>query len=287
MADGSQSTSVAPRRVLLLADAVREEWTRALEAGGLEVSTTGWHDAVTAARLRRPDVVLVSTDLPANAPQAVCDEFRSAVELATLPIVVAGPGAKGIETGATWPLRADHYVAGPVDLGALAERIRVAEASGRIGFLNRRASRVVLGLLVASAFALLSLAPLELYWRGVGAERTRAGEWLAFAAIALPLAAAIAVATAARTRRLSVAEWRSVLGFGGLVLLNCGRFVPGAGVLGQLAGGTLGLLAWAGWAWLGPSPTPWFVRSRRAFQILAVILALLAVAPWAAMLLLR
>jgi hypothetical protein len=54
--------------VLLLAGDIRDEWKRALEAAGLEVITTGWLDAVTAARLHHPRVVVVSADLPANAP---------------------------------------------------------------------------------------------------------------------------------------------------------------------------------------------------------------------------
>lgn len=186
----------------------------------MDVIATGWLDAVTAARIRRPDVVLVSMDLPENAP---------------------------------------HW-------------------------MGKRASGVVIGLLLISGFALLVRLFLEAAWGRAHTRPTLEVEWLAFSAVVVPLAAAVVVGLAARTRPLSIAERRSSLGWLGLFLLNGGRVVPGGGMLALFAGWTLGSLALAAWAWLGPSPTPWFKRSRRSFQVLAGALVLLAVAPWAAVL---
>lgn len=280
------SESSHPRRplVLLLAGDLREGWSRALEAGGFEVNATGWLDGVTVARIRRPDVVLVSTDLPENAPQVVCNGFRMSGDLARIPIVVVGPGSDRLDQQAPAQMRADHYVPQSIEGEALAARVREAAASGRIRWLSKRASVVAGGLLLLSAFALLARLLLEAYWGRTRTRPTLESEWLAFAAIVLPFAAAVVVGLVARTRPLSIAERRSSLGWLGLMFWNVGRFVPGGGMLAQFAGVTLGSLAFAAWAWLGPSPTPWFKRSRRAFQLLAGALVLLAVAPWAVVL---
>lgn len=280
------SESTQPRRalVLLLAGDLRERWTRALEAGGLEVTATGWLDGVTAARIRRPDVVLVSMDLPESAPQMVCNGFRMSTDLARIPIVVVGPGSDRLDQHAPAQLRADHYLPQSIDGEALAARVREAAASGRIRWLGSRASRVVVGLLLFSGFALMAWLLLTAYWGLSHTRPTLESQWLAFAAIVVPFAAALAVGLAARTRPLSIAERRSALGWLGLFFWNGGRVVPGGGMLALFAGWTLGSLALAAWAWLGPSPTPWFKRSRRAFQLLAGALVLLAVAPWAAVL---
>jgi hypothetical protein len=268
----SDSPSRRPE-VLLLAGEARDAWARSLAAAGLEVNTTGWLDGTTAARLRRPDAVLVSTDLPPNAPQLLCNGFRASVDLAGLPIIVAGPGADRVDQAALEPMRADHYVLASADGDGLADRVREAIRVGRVPAVGKPARTLALALGVVSAAAMV--ARLFVGTRPVSA----ATAWLLLAAIVLPLAGAFAVGVAARKRPMSVAEWRRTLGWLGLLLWNVGRFIPAGGRFAEWSCVSLGACAFAGWAWLGPAPTPWFPRSRRPFQILAGAFIALAAAP--------
>jgi DNA-binding response OmpR family regulator len=132
--------------VLLLAGEVRDAWTRALEEAGFEVRTTGWLDGVTAARLRRPDVVLVSADLPANARVAVTTAFR-ADDLSTIPIAVAGVSPGVAERESAHPLRADRYIQLPVTADRLAREVAETIRRGRVPWRRPPEQRLALALL--------------------------------------------------------------------------------------------------------------------------------------------
>ena len=273
--------------VLLLAGGVREEWTRALEAGGLDVATTGWLDGITAARLRRPDLLLVSTDLPEGAPQSVLTAFRSD-DLRQLPIVLAGPGADRMDQEVPGPVRPDQCLPGTIDAGVLPERLRAAMGAGRVRAIPKPAARVAIGLVMVSLLAWGGRVVLDTFaYRWTGAVPSPATRWLLLGAFVVPFVAAVAITFKARTRPISLAERRTLLGWLGLMLWNGGRMFPlGAtapegGTAAQFAGFSLGLCAFAAWAWLGPSAKQRTPRVRRAFHLLAAGLVLLAASPWA------
>lgn len=271
--------------VLLLADGVREEWRGALTAAGLEVATTGWLDGVTAARLRRPDVVLVSTDLPDHAPSMVCTAFRT-LDLAAIPVVVAGPGADRLDQESALPARADLYLPAPLDLAALAGKVRdaVREVPGRL--YRGRSRQVVLGLVAVALLLTGGHALLEAFHvRLWGAPIPLATEWALFGTSVAAALAAVGVATAGRTRPFNVAERRVALTWLALLLWSLGSLAPGHGFVVRLGGVALALVALARWAWLGPRAKPRTPRVRRAFHLLAGALVLLAAAlgallPW-------
>jgi hypothetical protein len=275
--------------VLLLAGDVRDEWTRTLGAGGVDVATTGWLDGITAARLRRPDLLLVSTDLPEGAVQSVLNAFRLPADMRQLPIVVAGAGAGQLERLATPIILADHYVPDPGDGDAFAGRIRDAIRGGRVPLLWQPAEKVASWLL-AAAFAVVALR-LGLqgvyYVRARGLPIPSAVQWSFLAAFLVPVIAAVAIGVAARTRPFSIAATRTALNLSlPIFLLNAARLVPAEGPAARLVGYSLGCAGYAAWAWLGPKAKP---RSRgvaRAFRGLAVGLLLLAggfvaLAAWA------
>lgn len=270
--------------VLLLAGEVRDDWTRALEAGGLEVASTGWLDGITAARHRRPDLLLVSTDLPDGAPRSVLSAFRGAVDLYELLIVVAGPGAKRLDDEVLGPLRADHYLLEPIGGEALASRVREAIRVGRVTWRQRPGARVVVGLMAIGLLAMVAgtfLDPVLRTTRGSGVSP--AVEWLLFGVFVAALVAAIAVALKTRERPLSIPQWRTHLAWGGMLLFNGGTLVPGHALTARFAGAGLGCVAWAAWAWLGPRAKPRTPGARRAFRVLAAGMLLLGLAPWVVM----
>jgi CheY-like chemotaxis protein len=277
------STSRRPL-VLLLAGEVRDDWTRALEAGGLEVATTGWLDGITAARHRRPDLLLVSTDLPEGAARSVLSAFRSAVDLYELLIVVAGPGAKRLDDEQLGPSRADRYLPEPTRDEALAGSLHEAIRVGRATWRQRPGARIVVGLMAIGLLAMVAGIFLEGVLRTtMGSRVSPTVEWILFGVFVAALVAAIAVALKTRERPLSIPQWRTHLAWGGMLLWNGGSLVPGHDLTARFAGAGLGCVAWAAWAWLGPQAKPRTRGARRAFHFLAGALILLGLAPWIVM----
>lgn len=272
--------------VLLLAGEVRDDWTRALEAGGIDVATTGWLDGITAARLKRPDLLLVSTDLPEGAPPSVLTAFRS-TDLGPLPIVLAGPGADRLDQEVPGLARPDLCLPGTVAPEQLPERVRAAIREGRVTLLPRPARNIGVTLVVIAAAAMASRLVLHLFvYGGSDAAMPPTIAWLLLAAFVLPLVAAGIVALRARTRPISLAERRSLLGWLGLMTWNVGRFVPGTGQWGQFGGAALGMLLFAAWAWQGQKVKRRSRGEALTFRILAGALVLLAggcvaLAAWA------
>lgn len=277
------ATPASRATVLLLAGEMREEWSRALTAGGLDVHTTGWLDALTAARVRRPDVVLVSTDLPAGAPQAICTTFRSTADLAAVPILVAGPGAERMDEEALAPVRADRYVRAPVNGDVLVREVR--DPLSVAGLPRRRpAQTVVLALLALATAAAFVPALADFLLKGP--PETRLGP-IAFGVGVLAALAALVLGVATRERPLSGIERRRVLGWAATWIWCVGAVSPESFGAAGVAVFSVGCLAWAAWAWLGPRVKPTTPRRRRAFLLLAGTLVVLAAAPWIALLWIR
>ncbi len=238
----------APRqaRVLLLAGEVRDAWAAAL-APEFDVATTGWLDGVTAARLRRPDVVVVGMDLPGGAAAAACRGFRSAMDLRKLPIVVAGDGAYALEAETSELLRADRYV--PVlDGAALAAQVRDLLRVGRARL--PKAARIVAGACGAVlVLAMLARIAADAFFPAL---RTPAfGVATLAVAVAAALAAGVTVAVA-RPRPVSPFERRRALAWAGMWLIWIGTAGPHWLALAKMVAFSLALGAWATWAWLGP-----------------------------------
>jgi hypothetical protein len=154
--------------------------------------------------------------------------------------------------------------------------------------MPKPAARLVMSLVVASLLAWGARVVLDTFvYRATGASSSPATRWLLLAAFVVLLVAAVVTYFKARTRPSSRAERRTALVWLGLMLWNGGRMFPmgGAapegGMAAQFAGFSLGLCAFAVWAWLGPSAKQRTPRVRRAFHLLAVGLVLLAASPWA------
>jgi hypothetical protein len=261
--------------VLLLAGEVREEWTRALEAGGLDVAATGWLDGITAARLRRPDLLLVSTDLPEGAPWILLSTFRSAVDFVNLPIVIAGRGADRYAGEELFQYRADHYVADPVD----GEAIRKAIGIGRVPAPRHPHARKIAVLGGVAMISLFAALGIRVFGEATGAGPFPGIEWLFFCMMLVTLSAFAAFAIYLKPGKRPTARLlRSSLGWIGLMLVNLRALVPGDGQRGRFGLAALGLLACAAWAWMGPRVKERSRGEARAFHFLAAALALLSAA---------
>jgi hypothetical protein len=266
--------------VLLLAGEVREAWSRALTAAGFDVRTTGWLDGVTAARVGRPDLVLVAADLPANAPQILCTAFRSAEDLKDVPIAIAGLAPEVAERAWEQPLRADRYIPASADADAPVREVREALRAGRTPWKRRSVEKVIIGLVVVGSLALVASSWTESLLR----LQRRAGVPAASAALLAfglgAFTAAFVLGFASRKRPLSPSERRTVLGWVGLVLVQAQFLVRPAHAALGLAAASLGLLAWAVWAWQGPRVKPRSRAATRWFHVLAGALVVLAALPW-------
>jgi hypothetical protein len=246
------------------------------------VDITGWLDGHTAARLRRPALLLVSTDLPDGAVNSVVTGFRYAAELQELPVVVAGDGASRLDGEVLGPRRADHYLPAPIGGPALAAAVKEVIRKGRVPWRERPGARAVLALTIVGMFAMFAAITAEPVLRLVARKQVPpAVAWLLFGVTLTAYLAAAAVAIVKRERPLAVPQWRTVLAYAGFIAMNGGRLAPGAGRVAQSVGITLGFGALAAWAWLGPLAKP---RSRGAalgFRILAGVLLLIGLIPWA------
>ncbi len=266
--------------MLLLAGDVRDAWREAL-APEFEVVTAGWLDGITAARLEIPDAVLVSADLPPQAPRLVLTAFRSDARLAHVPIVMAtGDGVPPEPLWGNPRFIGDRYVAETIAPASLVSEIGEAVRAGRATFRRARGRQVALALLVTGAIALFAVRFVE--EGAVGAPRHAGRVVAALSAVAIAaLGASAAVVIATLRRRPTLAELRSVLGWAGFVLLQVQSLSPrGCRALVTVVAGSLGLLAWAAWAWLAPRAKPRTPAARRGWSFLAAILVLLAASPW-------
>jgi len=134
---------IAVRRVLVVddEDALRVAVRRALETEGFRVeeAATGG-DALTAARSRPPDAVILDLGLPDMNGIDVLRELRVA---STVPVLVLSGHAAEADRVAALELGADDYVVKPFLARELAGRIRgllrragTAATSGRMVFGN-------------------------------------------------------------------------------------------------------------------------------------------------------
>ncbi len=264
-------------RVLLVAGEVREAWAHALSEASFDVRTTGWLDAVTAARIDPPDVVVVSGDLPQNAPQLLANAFRGA-GFEKSPVVVAVLEPEEIERALDQPLRADRYVPRPVAADALAREVADASRAGRTRWKPLPADVVALSFIAASLLILGARMLVNgFYGLSRGSTAPAALDRVVLLAWLAALAVGIGVALAFGTRPRTVGQWRRVLPGTGFLLWLSGQSLRGYWPAAEMALLSLGLLAWVAWALLVKPRSP---AARGWLIALAALLLLLAAAPW-------
>ncbi len=264
MADAVQGRT----KVLLLAGDVRDEWKRALEAAGFDVRVAGWLDALPAARTEGPDVVVVSGDLPPQAPQLVVNALRGSGS-SHVPVVVAGaPEPERFPPFAATAGLADRYVASPVVPEALARA--VAEAVGK-----RR--RFFLGSAPAAGFSVMGLALLATSALGSGAGSALRTVLEVVGAGSIAVGLALTLRHEGGKGPLTIGEWRRFFGAVGFWTLCLVPYPLGTHWSEPICF-TVAFAAWAAWAWL-------VARSKERplrWLALAVVLLAVAAAPWVA-----
>lgn len=263
----------ARTKVLLLAEGVREEWKGALAEGGLEVASTGWLDGVTAARLHRPDAVLLSADLPANARGVLLQSLR-APDLARIPVVVAGvePDLAEVES----PIRADRYVPAPVNPGGLAREVFEAVREGRVRWTLPRGVRVA-GLLYAVVFLFLVGRVMVTWLSDFGLDPALDALLGGVALVCFAGAAGLTVRWG-RRHRVAAVTARFVLAWCGLAFLW--NALGPVGVMRHVAVTAL-LGTWLADALLGPPVHPGSRRWLIWYRVEAGALSLAMAAYWA------
>jgi hypothetical protein len=115
--------SASPKTVLLVAGPGAENARLALAQGGYVVRESGWLDAVTAARVERPDAVVIAGELPRGAAEMLVRAFGSQ-DVYAVPLVLAGvPDELRVEPSLLLKVRA---VAKPADPGAVLAAVEHA-----------------------------------------------------------------------------------------------------------------------------------------------------------------
>jgi CheY-like chemotaxis protein len=118
------------RRFILLADDnldLAVSLSMLLKLVGFEVEAVhNGHDAVTAARNRRPDVLLLDIGLPDLDGYQVARKFRSDDQLKTVCIIAISGYSPDMFLRRTTPGDFDHYLTKPVDFTTLLPLIHKA-----------------------------------------------------------------------------------------------------------------------------------------------------------------
>jgi hypothetical protein len=256
------------REVLLLGGEGRDAWEQALRGAGFQVRTTGWLDAVTAVRLRRPDAVVVADDLPAGAAELLARAFL-AMELWEVPLLACCPPSLELELAfPRAPPR--RFLSAPVD---------PATVPGLVSSLLEEAAhprRQSPWLLTFIAFAAFVAAGAALT---LGKSPSTVREWFvavgqaaAFGCFTGFLAQAIVV-----PRPLRLAAVRTVCGWASVLVWQC---MPRAGPRAFFAAITFASLSGSVWAGLSLRVKPRTPGWRAWFVVLAVAFAALAILPW-------
>lgn len=267
---------------MLVAGPSLDAWSGALAEAGFEVRTPGWKDAITAARVQRPDAVVIADDLPDGATPLVQRAF-TAPDVEVIPRVVIGtapdPAFEFAGTGA-------RYLPPAVTRDALGAAVRdvIRERAAPTRTAVARLLRIV-----APAAALLAILPLVVAdvsvdvarWAG-GQGIIAHGERLVGVAGALTLlggsiVAATLLAGAVLAARSDLPAVREAVGWMSFVLLQCSA--PASRLWGRVPAVALlsaGFLAASGWALLGPKVKPRSAAARVWFRVLAVLAAALA-----------
>jgi hypothetical protein len=265
-----------PTSVLLIAEGAREAWRSALERAGCVVRAPGWLDAITAARTERPDVVVISADVPDHAVPVVVRGFRGS-DLHALPLLVAGVAEELVESELEPMFRPDRVMAPPVDPGALAAEVLALARSGRIAPRPSRLSLVLGGLSLLLVGALLlgaGFPPLLSRLPFLG------GAWPFVIAAALLLATGAAASARDRDRPRSPWGLRSGAGWTGLLLLQAAtRFAGPERWPGALTA-SAAFLAFAAWAWLGQKVKRRSFAGRGGLRVVAAMCGAAAAVPW-------
>ncbi|MFL5299568.1 MAG: hypothetical protein ACJ79R_04400 [Anaeromyxobacteraceae bacterium] len=263
--------------MLLVAGAARDTWAGALAAAGFEVRTVDWLDAVTAARVRRPDAVVIADDLPGRAT----DVLRSALagDLNTLPVVMAGAPPND-------PVRAEmdtfRYVSAPTALATVGAVVTEAMRAGR----PRKALpswwwlELSGGLVLAAGLIVGSLSS----WierRTPGAGRAVLGGATAFAVAGAAAALFLAIWRRSHSARMCVKHAWIFL----VMLLPAHEALFGTAPATASFSASLALMSAS--AWLARDAKPRSPAARRWLLAVAIALLLAAAARWVALIPLR
>lgn len=114
---------VFQRRFILIADDNRDialGFSMLLKLYGFEVEAVhNGRDVVTAAKNRRPDVLLLDIGLPGLDGYQVARHFRSDGQLKDVMIIAISGYSRDMFSGRSTSGDFDHYFTKPVDLGTL------------------------------------------------------------------------------------------------------------------------------------------------------------------------
>jgi DNA-binding response OmpR family regulator len=102
------------------------EMAGALEARGLDPRITGdGREGLELARADRPDLVVLSVELPRMSGYSVCQKFKKDDALRSIPLVLTSAEAtqETFDQHRKLKARADEYLLKPFDTAALLEAV--------------------------------------------------------------------------------------------------------------------------------------------------------------------
>lgn len=106
-------------------DTVRRFLTLAIRRGGIDVAeASSGGDALAQIDARRPDLVLLESQMPEMSGEDVLLALRDQPRTATLPIIVVTGGAVAADRGSGFRAGANDLVAKPVHPDVLLARVR-------------------------------------------------------------------------------------------------------------------------------------------------------------------
>jgi CheY-like chemotaxis protein len=113
-------------------DAVAGKATAAIQQGGWAPVLVGdWKEAMEAARRERPDLILLSAELPPPANgYAVFRDIKKDEELKAVPVILMSAVAENIEKHKKLKNRAEDYMIKPFEASDLIDRVKALIGAG-------------------------------------------------------------------------------------------------------------------------------------------------------------